>query len=160
LKKILEILKKVTLGVAIYLAMEVVLKFGIYPIVTINCNFQEGLFWIFITSLIIRTLVIFLLDLLKIGGKAKGGGYQKNGIIESSFMSKKISTFGRLGRWPLLVIVTCIEPILMTLLIRKRSFILDRTLDKKVLFLYLISTTISSLLITQFYYSTLKEILN
>jgi len=156
LKKIFEILKKLTIGVIIYLVMEVILKFGIYPIVTMNCNFQEGLFWIFITSLIIRTLVIFLLDLLKIGGKAKGGGYQKNGIIESPFMSKKVSTFGRLGRWPLLIILTCVEPILMTLLIRKRSFILDRIVDKKVLFLYLISTTISSFLITQLYYHTFR----
>lgn len=154
MKKILEILKEVTLGVTIYLAMEAVLKFGIYPIVTMNCNFQEGLFWIFITSLVIRTLVIFLLDLLKIGGKAKGGGYQKNGIIESPLITKKVSTFGRLGRWPLLIILTCIEPILITLLIRKRSFILDHIVDKKVLFLYLISTTISSFLITQLYYHT------
>ena len=157
-KVVSENLKKIGVGIPIFFAINIGIKFLVYlPIAGLCDNFWVGLLFIFLSSFILRYLIILIYDYFRkdifLVEYFKDMRHQKKEIEEHTYVIKQIVKSEKSGKKYLLKIgLICFDPIITVLFFRDGYCKWKNIPDKKTFVLFLLSITFGAVTLTLIYY--------
>jgi hypothetical protein len=136
--------KKIGIGLPIFVALNMVIKFFVYLPIAKLCNFGIGILLMFLASFILRYLVILVYDYFKedvlLVEYFKNKQQQKQEVTEHTYATRQILKSQRSGNKSLLLVgLVCFDPIVTVLYCREGSSKWNNIPDKKTLLLFAIS---------------------
>ena len=157
-KVVSENLKKIGAGIPIFFAINIGIKFLVYlPIDDLCDNFWVELLFFFLSSFILRYLIILIYDHIKkdIGliQYFKDMRHQKKEIEEHTYATRQIIKSEKSGKKYLLIIgIVCFDPIVTVLFFREGYYKWNNIPDKRTFLLFLASITFGAVTLTPIYY--------
>lgn len=144
----------VGLGTYAFRILVSVLKIlGLDPLLILLFDFRIAVIGIFVVSLIISFFLIWLYDQFKQDWfsieyikEIRSGGGQHDTLIQSRFI-RRIVTMSKIEEYVLITVFLFIDPILVVLFTRKGHHKYDGFKSKKVVFLFVGSTFLSSIVL-------------
>jgi hypothetical protein len=148
-------------GVIVFIIINSAIKIFEYKI-TRYYDFEVAIILMFLSSLIIRYIIIIIYDLIKVDWllieHLKEKHQQKQEATQNSSITRKISKYKRIGKNFLLVALIFIDPVITVLYYRKGHYVWNKIPNIKTLILFVISVMICTITLASTIYSVLALI--